>query len=482
MACQIITSDGEFRAGDDSFQSIETAISGKELISVAILGAQSSGKSTLLNELFGTAFAVHGPGAPSTKGVALSAVPMDDTHDLIVLDVEGSDSRERGDGAKVFAKKTGLFALQLCDVVIVNMWFHDVGRSDGNASLVRGLFEEGLKLAAASENPAKTHILFIVRDQDEQVSDDDLRSAVLGEVQQLYAEAPKPSKLVAAPMSSFFDFSVYGLPHLRYARAQFSQKISALRDRFMLNTGDCFFSPEISKHVPSADFFQFAGQSWDAISRQSIEAGPNASDLQAAYKCDQVYADLFQQFTAAVKPWKTLTDQKLMDNFGKRGHELIQAYLEKYDREMEPFRALAVCSKKRADFQKAMLSDLHSIFVKLMPRIRQMALARFRSSLSSPFQDLDDFLDAAEREAKTQELFFLQKANACVVPTAPWSYANERMELQALIQEFAEEKKAAIVQIQKANAQLSQSESRQPKMTNFNFSFGFNFQFGPGGY
>lgn len=65
---------------------------------VAILGAQSSGKSTLLNAVFGTQFQVMDDLARSqtTHGIWMSHSRMGDAG-LLVMDVEGTDGRERAE-------------------------------------------------------------------------------------------------------------------------------------------------------------------------------------------------------------------------------------------------------------------------------------------------------------------------------------------------------------------------------------------------
>lgn len=60
---------------------------------------------------------------------------------ILVLDVEGTDSRERGEDhgvrfhsfgdslkRQVFERKTSLFSLALSEILIINMWTNDVGR------------------------------------------------------------------------------------------------------------------------------------------------------------------------------------------------------------------------------------------------------------------------------------------------------------------------------------------------------------------
>ena len=48
---------------------------------------------------------------------------------------------------KVFERKFSLFALAMADVLIVNMWMHDIGRYNAaNYSLLKAVFELNLRL------------------------------------------------------------------------------------------------------------------------------------------------------------------------------------------------------------------------------------------------------------------------------------------------------------------------------------------------
>ena len=79
---------------------------------------------TLLNKLFGTTFPVMEVKlgrSQTTKGIWAS---HNDSMKLIVVDLEGTDSKERGEIGKTFEQSTALFALSLTDVLIVNMWIY----------------------------------------------------------------------------------------------------------------------------------------------------------------------------------------------------------------------------------------------------------------------------------------------------------------------------------------------------------------------
>ena len=49
---------------------------------------------------------------------------------LMVMDVEGTDGRERGEDQD-FERKSALFSMATAEVLIVNMWEHQVGLFQG---------------------------------------------------------------------------------------------------------------------------------------------------------------------------------------------------------------------------------------------------------------------------------------------------------------------------------------------------------------
>lgn len=121
---------------------------------ISVFGSQSTGKSTLLNQLFGTDFGVMSESdrRQTTKGIWMSKnkrTPeggMKMADNILVMDVEGTDGRERGEDQD-FERKSALFALATSEVLIVNIWEHQVGLYQGaNMGLLKVVFEVNLEL------------------------------------------------------------------------------------------------------------------------------------------------------------------------------------------------------------------------------------------------------------------------------------------------------------------------------------------------
>lgn len=136
---------------------------------VAVFGSQSTGKSTLLNRLFGTSFDVmdESKRQQTTKGIWMCPSAYSST---LVMDVEGTDGRERGEDQD-FERKSALFSLASTEVLIVNLWYvtaphprgnklkcreHQIGLYQGaNMGLLKTVFEVNLGLFGGGGDASK---------------------------------------------------------------------------------------------------------------------------------------------------------------------------------------------------------------------------------------------------------------------------------------------------------------------------------------
>lgn len=155
-----------------SLEDVTTAGFNYHLISV--FGSQSTGKSTLLNYLFGTQFSVMSESErrQTTKGIWLSKNKKQSdasaegarmADNILVMDVEGTDGRERGEDQD-FERKSALFALATSEVLIVNIWEHQVGLYQGaNMGLLKTVFEVNLQLFLKDKRYVDRQLVLIVK-------------------------------------------------------------------------------------------------------------------------------------------------------------------------------------------------------------------------------------------------------------------------------------------------------------------------------
>lgn len=103
----------------------------------------------------------------TTKGIWMSKNKREGTEsgmadNILVMDVEGTDGRERGEDQD-FERKSALFALATSEVLIVNIWEHQVGLYQGaNMGLLKTVFEVNLQLFVKDSKCVRSPMCFAI--------------------------------------------------------------------------------------------------------------------------------------------------------------------------------------------------------------------------------------------------------------------------------------------------------------------------------
>ena len=78
----------------------------------------------------------------TTKGIWFAKSHKVTEPVTMVMDLEGSDGRERGEDDTSFERQSSLFALAVADILLVNMWAKDIGRESGSGKpLLKTIFQ-----------------------------------------------------------------------------------------------------------------------------------------------------------------------------------------------------------------------------------------------------------------------------------------------------------------------------------------------------
>nr|GEY73219.1 protein root hair defective 3 [Tanacetum cinerariifolium] len=105
---------------------------------------------------------VHRAVGRTTKGIWIARSCVGIEPHTIVIDLEGTDGSERGEDDTAFEKQSALFSLAMSDIVLINIWCHDIGREHAsNKPLLRTVFMAMLRIFG----PRKTTLMFVIRDK-----------------------------------------------------------------------------------------------------------------------------------------------------------------------------------------------------------------------------------------------------------------------------------------------------------------------------
>eukprot|EP01066_Platyproteum_vivax_P011005 Platyproteum_vivax@DN4979_c0_g1_i1.p1 len=380
---QIIDFDMQFVGNVDEFMhNCGLAQKGFDFSLVTVLGCQSSGKSTLLNRMFSTHFqelnAAAGRGQ-TTKGVWLGVDPKTAT---IVVDVEGTDSAARGEDRLTFEHRAALFSLALADVVIVNFWYHDIGRyTASNYGLLKTVMAVNLELFYQEDSHKKTHLLFVIRDWTPEITPlESLEKVIYADIQHIWEEVKKPPRFSGAPADQFFDFHTYGLAPKIHQPAEFLKGVKKLRDKWLTD----WRPKEYSRHVPADGFGQYCKSIWEAIVTHSELDIPTQKEMLASFRCEEIKATALSNAVPALAELLSKAQSNTIEHFSSAATTIITQGLEDYEAPASRYLE-TVYLKKRAQLMDALYLELQKIFLAHINHVRAEIVKNIEEKLKEAF-------------------------------------------------------------------------------------------------
>lgn len=443
---QIINSDGKF-VGDSLEQHLALcnfSNSGTDYFVASILGSQSSGKSTLMNMLFGTQFSVMTAkfgrrqttqgvwiGVASTANDQIATSPSK-TNSILVLDVEGTDSRERGEDHVLFERKTSLLSLALSDILIINMRATDVGLYDGaNYGLLKSIFELNMNIFQQNSTipGRKTSILFALRDhtlpEDEEHTPNELLfDTIMKDVATLWSDISKPGQFVSSKVDDFFKFSFAALPHKIHKRVAFESAVDELKLRFHNEDSDLFSSGSLEKEIPSDGFPKFVENVWTTIQECRDLNMPSQKEILSIFRCDQISQEVYDE-VAYMQIYgidmQLCTENDAIDTFGSKVEQVVQNCLVSYDEKTRRYMA-SIASLKRASLIEKIASNVNSGILRFqMRKIIDAHYHRLNSSINDRLCVIDmnvkEYLEKLTVIRDDLIASFKKANDDCIVPS-----------------------------------------------------------------
>ncbi|EEH50984.1 uncharacterized protein MICPUCDRAFT_23802 [Micromonas pusilla CCMP1545] len=368
---------------------------------VAIMGPQSSGKSTLLNHVFGVRFDEMNADlgrSQTTKGVWLSRAASggdDAAVPTLVMDLEGTDGRERGEDDTAFEKQTALFAMAAADVLLVNMWCNDIGREVASGKpLLKTIFQVNLKVF----NPKKTTLLFVIRDKS-RTPLEMLEANLREDLDRIWTAMKKPEKHADAAFDAFFTLKFVALSHYEHAHEKFVEDAEALRERFSLPPSDPRSlrpsGDDGRAAVPAAGLVVSWREAWRAVKENRDLDLPAHNVMVATVRCEEIARERL----ACVASDREIAhlSAAVASGPGPRGIAetltgLTRSALEKYDEDAGYFDATVRNAKRR---------ELASRLVLALRKIVAKHLTHWRDAIADAVPNDGDDGDDESGGAKT---------------------------------------------------------------------------------
>lgn len=394
---------------------------------VAVFGSQSTGKSTLLNRLFGTTFDVMDESRrqQTTKGIWMC---KGKEMDVMVMDVEGTDGRERGEDQD-FERKSALFSLASSEVLLVNMWEHQVGLYQGaNMSLLKTVFEVNLGLFGKKTlDGSRTLLLFIIRDHVGATPLANLQATLVADLNRIWDTLSKPEELKDRLLSDYFDLAFTTLPHKILVPEKFESEVQALRKRFTDKSDAGYvFKPQYHKRIPADGVAMYMSNIWEQVQTNKDLDLPTQQELLAQFRCDEISAAALAEFNEQAKSQKRPVESgRVVSGLGEMMKNWRTQALTRYDRDASRYHK-GVYTRKRADLISVIDSTLSPLFLGQLKNLHKLSLVTFKKELLEGLKGEDyNFGEVVTRVTKKCEDTFSSGAKETLVEGTDWRWEEE---------------------------------------------------------
>lgn len=394
-------------------------------------------------------------------------VPNKMAENILVMDVEGTDGRERGEDQD-FERKSALFALATSEVLIVNIWEHQVGLYQGaNMGLLKVVLEVNLELflkdrklyarrsafccssLTCSRSNPRSLLFFVIRDHLGSTPLPNLRNTLIQDLQRIWAGLNKPAGLEKSKIEDYFDFAFTALPHKILQPERFTADVARLGTRFReghragpdQDVEGGVFLPEYSRRIPADGFSIYAEQVWDQIVHNKDLDLPTQQELMAQFRCDEITKEVLQAFDDAIVPFeqKQATGVKsgkpeLLGGLGPVMRNARMNTAKEFEAQAGRYHKRIFAEKKK-ELESKMDSRLELLFQGQLSAAHKAGIREFSDAVSAAVKAGQkksaayDFGEIVDRERKGALAKYEKEARAILVEGALWSNYKQELNL-----------------------------------------------------
>lgn len=263
----------------------------------------------------------------TTRGIWTQVVPQ---HHFLLVDIEGSDSRERWEEKETFERRTALFGLAISNILLVNIWLNDIGRfGASNYDIIRTVFELNMQLFT-HESPKK--LVFVVRDWDVRENEEKIRRMLIADMRRLWDSIKKTETQARINFENVFQFDFVHLRSLKYEEESFNADADKLKERLTNPANpDNLFREQNFKNLPIDDFFLYMKQSWETIEANKDLNIPNQKIMISNYRCSEIKDESLVDFRQKLAGLALEADSKPDFDISHEIREFMNSSLEYFD-------------------------------------------------------------------------------------------------------------------------------------------------------
>ncbi|KAK6128020.1 hypothetical protein DH2020_038223 [Rehmannia glutinosa] len=310
-----------------------------------------------------------------------------------------TDSDGRHDDT-AFEKQSALFALAVSDIVLINMWCHDIGREQAaNKPLLKTVFQTPLE---------------------------NLEPVLREDIQKV-----PHMQLFAMFLDGSYAVEVVALSSYEEKEEQFKEQVASLRQRFFHSIAPGGLAGDRRGVVPASGFSFSAQQIWKVIKENKDLDLPAHKVMVATVRCEEIANEKFSSFIAN-EEWRQLEEMvqsQTVPGFGRKLTSIIDVCISEYDSEAAYFDE-GVRSSKRKQLEEKLLQLVQPAYQFMLGHIRSGTLDRFKEAFENALNEGKGFAMAA-RDCTEYFMSQFDEASADVdIDQANWDSSKVRDKLR----------------------------------------------------
>ena len=289
------------------FEALKRIIGDKKLFIISVVGIQSSGKSTLLNTMFGLKFAVSA--GRCTRGVYCLLIPVDEKsmkvgYDyMLIIDTEGLRAPELEDAGLIHDNELATLVVGLGDVTIVNIKGENSMEINDILQIV---IHAMIRIKLVKPNLLKPSCIFVHQNVPAVDANEKLKISqekLLAKLDKITASAAEDEKV--AYIRHFKDVIDYdetsqvfympdlwqGQPPMAPVNWGYSEKINKIKELITKNIASK------SKPITITSFIDRISDLWNAIlSENFVFSFKNSQEVRAFSHLDKTFTQFCWNF------------------------------------------------------------------------------------------------------------------------------------------------------------------------------------------
>lgn len=373
---------------------------------------------------------------------------------ILVMDVEGTDGRERGEDQD-FERKSSLFALATSEVLMVNIWEHQVGLYQGaNMGLLKTVFEVNLQLFLKDRKSSSRSLLyFVIRDFLGTTPLQNLRNTLMQDLARIWTSLSKPPGLENSSIDDYFDFAFTALPHKLYQAEKFGEEVKKMAKRFKEGHRDPrrdpllgefeggVFLPEYHRRIPADGVAVYAESVWDQIVHNKDLDLPTQQELLAQFRCDEIAREVTVAFDEAIVPFETKQAEatqsglpRILSGLGAAMKTARTKTVADFDTEASRYHK-GVYQRKRVELESNIDARLKVLFSGQLSAAHKAGVMEFSEAVSSAVKAGQkkgasyDFANIVTEQKQLALQRFEATGNSLLIENLSWSTYKQEMAL-----------------------------------------------------